>query len=60
MTEPIDCAFIGGGPAHQQTSIPGLYAAEDAVRGLDQSSVAAGGAAIAATAVHDSLRARDG
>ena len=41
--------------AHQQTSVPGLYAAGDLVRGLSQVSVAAGEAAIAATAINRSL-----
>jgi thioredoxin reductase (NADPH) len=40
---------------HQQTSVPGLYAAGDVVRGLNQISTAAGEGAIAATAVHNSL-----
>lgn len=40
---------------HQQTSVRGLYAAGDLVRGLNQISVAAGEAAIAATAIHNSL-----
>jgi thioredoxin reductase (NADPH) len=39
----------------QETSIPGLYAAGDVVRGLNQISVAVGEAAIAATAVHNRL-----
>ena len=42
--------------AHQQTSVPGLYAAGDVVRGLNQIAVAAGEAAIAATAIHNALR----
>lgn len=42
--------------AHQQTSVPGLYAAGDVVRGLNQIAVAAGEAAIAATAIHNRLR----
>lgn len=42
--------------AHQQTSIPGLYAAGDAVATLHQISVATGEAAIAATAIHNALR----
>lgn len=42
---------------HQQTSIPGLYAAGDLVRGLNQISTAEGEAAIAATAMHNRLRA---
>lgn len=40
---------------HQHTSVPGLYAAGDLVRGLNQISVAAGEAAIAATAIHNGL-----
>ena len=41
--------------AHQQTSVPGLYAAGDVVRGLAQVSVAAAEAAVAAIAVHNRL-----
>lgn len=41
---------------HQETSIPGLYAAGDVVRGLNQISTAAGEGAIAATDIHNSLR----
>lgn len=44
---------------HQQTSVPGLYAAGDLVRGLNQISTAAGEAAIAATAMHNLLRERE-
>jgi thioredoxin reductase (NADPH) len=40
---------------HQETSVPGFYAAGDLVRGLNQISVANGEAAIAATAVHNAL-----
>jgi thioredoxin reductase (NADPH) len=40
---------------HQETSVNGLYAAGDLVRGLNQISVANGEAAIAATAVHNAL-----
>jgi len=43
---------------HHQTSIPGLYAAGDVARGLNQISVATGGAAIAASAMHLALRHR--
>jgi thioredoxin reductase (NADPH) len=43
---------------HQQTSVAGLYAAGDLVRGLNQISVAMAEAAIAATAVHNRLPAR--
>jgi thioredoxin reductase (NADPH) len=45
--------------AHQMTSIEGLYAAGDVVRGLNQIAVAAGEAAIAATAIHNRLRQMD-
>jgi thioredoxin reductase (NADPH) len=41
---------------HQQTSVPGLYAAGDVVRGLNQISTAEGEAATAATDVHNALR----
>ena len=41
--------------AHQQTTVPGLYAAGDVVQGLAQISVAMGQAAIAATAIHNGL-----
>ncbi|HWW26132.1 MAG TPA: NAD(P)/FAD-dependent oxidoreductase [Caulobacter sp.] len=44
--------------AHQQTSIDGLYAAGDVVRGLNQIAVAAAEAAIAATDIHRRLRAQ--
>lgn len=44
----------------QQTSVPGIYAAGDAVRGLDQMSVAVGEAVIGATAIHNSLCEQDG
>ena len=40
---------------HQATSVAGLYAAGDVVRGLNQISVAEGEAAIAATAIHNLL-----
>jgi thioredoxin reductase (NADPH) len=40
---------------HLQTSVPGLYAAGDVVAGLNQINVAAGHAAIAATAIHNCL-----
>lgn len=43
---------------HQMTTVEGLYAAGDVVRGLNQISVAVGEAAIAATAMHNRLRAR--
>jgi thioredoxin reductase (NADPH) len=40
---------------HQQTSVPGIYAAGDVVSDLHQIVVAEGHAAIAATAIHNSL-----
>lgn len=40
---------------HQETSIRGLFAAGDLVRGLNQIAVAEGEAAIAATAIHNRL-----
>lgn len=40
---------------HQQTSVPGLYAAGDVVKALNQMSVGTGHAAIAATAIHCAL-----
>ncbi|MDY6925342.1 MAG: NAD(P)/FAD-dependent oxidoreductase [Pseudomonadota bacterium] len=45
---------------HQATSVPGLYAAGDLVRGLNQIAVAGAEAAIAATAIHNALREADG
>jgi thioredoxin reductase (NADPH) len=42
---------------HQQTSVDGLYAAGDVVRGLNQISIAEAEAAIAATDIHNRLRA---
>ena len=41
--------------AHQQTTVPGLYAAGDVVKALNQMSVGVGHAAIAATAIHNRL-----
>jgi thioredoxin reductase (NADPH) len=41
--------------AHQETSVSGLYAAGDVAVDLNQISVAAGHAAIAATAIHNRL-----
>jgi thioredoxin reductase (NADPH) len=46
--------------AHQQTSVTGLYAAGDVVRGLNQIAVAGAEAAVAATAIHNCLREADG
>lgn len=44
--------------SHGRTGIEGLYAAGDVTGGLDQIVVATGQAAIAATAIHNGLRAR--
>lgn len=41
---------------HQATSVPGLYAAGDVVRGLNQLAVASAEAAVAATAIHNRFR----
>jgi len=44
--------------AHCRTTVANLYAAGDVVAGLDQLAVSVGQAAIAATAIHNDLRAR--
>lgn len=46
--------------AHQETSVPGLYAAGDVVRGLSQVVVACAEAAIAATHMHNRLQTSSG
>ncbi len=46
-------------PCHQETSVPRLYATGDVVRGLNQVVVAAAAIAIAATDIHDRLRAHE-
>jgi thioredoxin reductase (NADPH) len=49
----------GGGiltDRHQETSIPGIFAAGDVMDGLDQIAPACGQAAIASTAIHNRLR----
>ena len=43
---------------HQQTTVPGLWAAGDVAQGLNQISVGAGGAATAASAMHRALLGR--
>lgn len=45
---------------HQRTSIPGLWAAGDVVRGLNQITVATAEAAVASTDIHNALRRADG
>jgi thioredoxin reductase (NADPH) len=47
------CIEVG---QHQETSVPGVYAAGDVVEGVDQIAVAMGHAAIAACAIHNRLR----
>ncbi|VTU26559.1 Thioredoxin reductase [Variovorax sp. PBS-H4] len=44
---------------HQETDVPGLYAAGDVVLGLNQIAVAAGTAAIAGAAMHLALHRRE-
>ncbi len=51
--------YLVAGQTHQETATPGLYAAGDAVRGLNQISVAQAEAAIAATAIHNWLKETD-
>ena len=43
---------------HQETSVPGLFGIGDVVKGLNQISVAAGQAAVAATRIHNQLPRR--
>lgn len=45
---------------HQQTSLSGVYACGDVVKGLNQIAVATAEAAVAATAIHNALRQADG
>jgi len=44
--------------SHQMTTVEGLYAAGDLVRGLNQMTVAEAEAAVAATGIHNALRER--
>lgn len=50
--DPAGCLRVD---AHQETSVPGLYAAGDLVRGLNQIAVAEAEGAIAATDIHNRL-----
>lgn len=52
MADPAGCLQVN---AHQETSVEGLYAAGDLVKGLNQIAVAEAEAAIAATDVHNRL-----
>jgi thioredoxin reductase (NADPH) len=54
LTDPAGCLQVND---HHETAVPGLYAAGDLVRGLNQISIAQGEAAIAATDIHNKLRA---
>lgn len=56
-TDGADCIVVD---EHQRLGMKGLYAAGDVVAALDQIAVAMGHAAIAATAMHNDLRERDG
>ena len=56
-TTSDDCILTDN---HQRLGRDGLYAAGDIVSGLDQISVAMGHGAVAATTLHNDLRARDG
>ena len=56
-TNDDDCIVVD---EHQGLGLKGLYAAGDVVAALDQISVAMGHAAIAAAAIHNELRVRDG
>lgn len=56
-TDPERCIVTD---AHQRLGLRGLYAAGDVVAALDQISVATAHGAIAATAIHNDLRERDG
>ena len=64
LAAAMDCRLADDGrlevDLHQKTSVPGLYAAGDVVRGLNQIAVATAEAAVAATDIHNSLRRADG
>lgn len=49
------CLVVDG---HQRSSVPGLYAAGDVTKGLDQISHAMGGAGVAATTIRNDLALR--
>ena len=64
LAQGLDARLCGDGrlevDLHQTTSVPGLYAAGDVVRGLNQIAVATAEAAVAATDIHNRLRKADG
>jgi thioredoxin reductase (NADPH) len=55
LTDETGSLIVTG---HQMTTVEGLYAAGDLVRGLNQITVAQAEAAIAATDIHNRLRAK--
>jgi len=52
MTSKDGCLIVD---SHQRTNVPGLFAAGDVVKGLDQISHAMGGGGVAATAIRNHL-----
>ena len=52
MTSEDDCIVVD---SHQRTNLPGLFAAGDVVKGLDQISHAMGEGGVAATAIRNYL-----
>ena len=52
MTSKDGCLVVD---SHQRTNIPGLFAAGDVVKGLDQISHAMGEGGVAATAIRNYL-----
>lgn len=52
VPDPAGCLKVN---SHQETSVPGLYAAGDVARGLNQIAVAEAEAAIAALDIHNRL-----
>jgi thioredoxin reductase (NADPH) len=53
QTDEAGALFVN---SHQMTTVEGLYAAGDLVRGLNQMTVAEAEAAVAATGIHNRLR----
>jgi thioredoxin reductase (NADPH) len=64
LARQLGCALTEAGcvtaDSHLMTSVEGVWSTGDVVAGLDQVAVATGQAAIAATALHNWLTARDG
>lgn len=64
LAKALDCRLAEDGrlevDPHQRTSVPGLWAAGDVVRGLNQIAVATAEAAVAATDIHNALRRAEG